>query len=111
MQRDQRCLTVQTVWSRQAARSPIRELPSSATSNAISSPDRASSCRTCLSIKNFSITESVKAQFQAEFFNVFNHPVYANPNTCIDCSGQGVISSLEADSQMRQLQLGVRVTF
>ena len=26
--------------------------------------------------KNFSITESVKAQFQAEFFNVFNHPVY-----------------------------------
>lgn len=61
--------------------------------------------------KNFTITEQVKAQFQAEFFNVFNHPVYANPNNCIDCSGQGIISSLEANSQMRQFQVGFRVTF
>jgi hypothetical protein len=61
--------------------------------------------------KNFTITERVKAQFQAEFFNVFNHAVYANPNSCIDCSGNGIISSLEANSQMRQMQLGVRVTF
>jgi outer membrane receptor protein involved in Fe transport len=62
--------------------------------------------------KNFTITESVKAQFQAEFFNVFNHPVYNLPgNTCIDCSGAGIINSLQGDSQMRQLQLGFRVTF
>ena len=62
--------------------------------------------------KNFSITERVKAQFQAEFFNVFNHPVYALPgSTCIDCGGAGVINSLEFDSQMRQLQFGARITF
>ena len=62
--------------------------------------------------KNFSITESVKAQFQAEFFNVFNHPVYNTPaNTCIDCAGAGIINSLEGDSQMRQFQMGFRVTF
>ncbi len=62
--------------------------------------------------KNFTITERVKAQFQAEFFNVFNHPVYANPNGCIDCSnGGGLITGLEANSLMRQLQFGVRVTF
>jgi Carboxypeptidase regulatory-like domain/TonB dependent receptor len=62
--------------------------------------------------KNFTITENVKAQFQAEFFNVFNHPVYNLPNnTCIDCSGAGIINSLEGDSMMRQLQLGFRVTF
>jgi hypothetical protein len=61
--------------------------------------------------KNFTITEQVKAQFQAEFFNVFNHPVYANPNSCIDCSGNGIINSLEANSQMRQFQVGFRVTF
>ena len=62
--------------------------------------------------KNFSITETVKAQFQAEFFNVFNHPVYALPsNTCIDCAGAGIINSLQADLQMRQLQFGVRLTF
>ncbi len=61
--------------------------------------------------KNFTITEQVKAQFQAEFFNVFNHPIYANPNSCIDCSGNGIINSLEANSQMRQFQVGFRVTF
>jgi outer membrane receptor protein involved in Fe transport len=62
--------------------------------------------------KNFSITEGIKAQFQAEFFNIFNHPVYALPgNTCIDCSGAGVINSLQGDLQMRQMQLGFRVTF
>ena len=42
---------------------------------------------------------------------MFNHPVYGNPSTCIDCSGSGIISSLEANSQMRQMQLGFRVTF
>jgi hypothetical protein len=62
--------------------------------------------------KNFTITERVKAQFQAQFFNVFNHPVYNLPsNLCIDCAGAGVINSLEGDALMRQFQLGVRVNF
>ena len=61
--------------------------------------------------KNFTITERVHAQFQAEFFNVFNHPVYGNPNSCVDCSNGGLITGLEANSLMRQLQLGFRVTF
>jgi Carboxypeptidase regulatory-like domain/TonB dependent receptor len=69
--------------------------------------------------KNFTITESVKAQFQAEFFNVFNHPVYAfNVNqtgsgTCIDCGGAGQINSTEGNGAptMRQFQFGIRVTF
>lgn len=61
--------------------------------------------------KNFTITERVKAQFQAEFFNVFNHPVYDLPSGCIDCSGNGLITNIEPDSLMREMQLGVRVTF
>jgi hypothetical protein len=61
--------------------------------------------------KNFTLTERVHAQLQAEFFNVFNHPVYANPNGCIDCSSGGLITGLEANSLMRQLQLGMRITF
>jgi outer membrane receptor protein involved in Fe transport len=61
--------------------------------------------------KNFTISERVKAQFQAEFFNVFNHPVYALPNNCIDCSSGGLITGLDAASLMRQLQFGARVTF
>jgi hypothetical protein len=61
--------------------------------------------------KNFQITERVKAQFQAEFFNVFNHPVLNKPNNCIDCSGGGIINTLEPDTLMRQFQIGLRVNF
>jgi len=67
--------------------------------------------------KTFSITERVHAQFRGEFFNVFNHPVYAfNVNqtgtgTGIDNASAGVITSLESDVPMRQFQLGVRVEF
>jgi hypothetical protein len=62
--------------------------------------------------KNFTITENVKAQFQAQFFNVFNHPVLNAPgSTCIDCSGAGLITNIEPDTSMREMQLGFRVTF
>ena len=63
--------------------------------------------------KNFSITEQVKAQIQAEFFNVFNHPVYALPNNCIDCAPTvgGLITGLDSASKMREVQLGARITF
>jgi Carboxypeptidase regulatory-like domain/TonB dependent receptor len=58
-------------------------------------------------MKNFSITERVKAQFRADFFNLFNHPVLGfNANQggsgqCIDCAGNGQITSIEADSSDR----------
>jgi hypothetical protein len=72
--------------------------------------------------KNFVITERVKAQFQAEFFNVFNHPVLNTPGNCVDCvnidqgtgaitSNSGFINSLQGDSPMRQFQVGIRVNF
>jgi len=66
--------------------------------------------------KNFSVTERVKAQFQAQFFNILNHPVYGwnvnqNGGTCVDCSGSGVVNSLESGVGMRQFQLGIRGTF
>ncbi len=67
--------------------------------------------------KNFAITERVGAQFRAEFFNMFNHPVYGfNVNqggsgTSIDNASAGKVTGLESDVQMRQFQLGIRVTF
>ncbi len=68
--------------------------------------------------KNFTITERIKAQFRFDAYNLFNHPVLALPNNCVDCGGQsGQITDIEADSApgapigMRQLQFGVRVTF
>ena len=72
-------------------------------------------------VKNFNITEKYKAQFRFDAYNVFNHPVLGfsstQGNTCIDCGGGGVISSIEADASpnapngMRQLQFGLRFIF
>jgi len=74
-------------------------------------------------MKNFSITERVKAQFRMDAFNVFNHPVLGfNSNQggtgqCIDCPGNGQITDIEADSSpgsttgMRQLEFALKFIF
>jgi hypothetical protein len=62
--------------------------------------------------KNFTITETVNAQFRAEVFNLFNHPQLATPNACIDCSGSGTITDIAGNiAQMRNIQLGIRFQF
>ncbi|HEU5404119.1 MAG TPA: TonB-dependent receptor [Terriglobales bacterium] len=69
-------------------------------------------------MKNFDVTEKVKAQFRMDVFNLFNHPVLGfsstQGNLCIDCvssSDAGQIRSLEADTSMRQVQFALRFTF
>jgi outer membrane receptor protein involved in Fe transport len=74
-------------------------------------------------MKNFSVTERVKAQFRMDAFNVFNHPVLGfNANQggtgqCIDCGGNGQINSIESDASpgsttgMRQLEFALRFMF
>ena len=61
--------------------------------------------------KNFSITEQVKAQIRAEFFNAFNHVNMGQPANCVDCSGAGTIGSLARNAIMRQIQIGARFSF
>lgn len=64
--------------------------------------------------KNFGIWEKVKAQFRAEFFNLFNSPQLGVPNTDLGNTdpvfGFGTIRSTQAFSN-RQIQLGVRLEF
>ncbi|MGA7767097.1 MAG: TonB-dependent receptor [Candidatus Sulfotelmatobacter sp.] len=74
-------------------------------------------------MKNFSVTERVKAQFRMDAFNLFNHPVLGfNANQggsgqCIDCSGNGRITDIEYDASpgsttgMRQLEFALKVMF
>ena len=74
-------------------------------------------------MKKFSITERVKAQFRMDLFNVFNHPVLgfngnqSGTGQCIDCSGNGQITDIEADGSpgsttgMRQIEFAVKFTF
>jgi len=66
-------------------------------------------------LKDIPIKESIKAQFQFQAFNVFNHPVLDIPNAsgarCVDCANGGVITNIDANVPMRQLQFAVRVEF
>jgi hypothetical protein len=74
-------------------------------------------------MKNFAITERVKAQFRMDAFNVFNHPVLGfsanqtGSGACIDCTGNGRITDIEADSSpgstsgMRQLEFALKFSF
>ena len=74
-------------------------------------------------MKNFSISERVKAQFRTDIFNLFNHPVLGfsgnqtGTGTCIDCSGSGQITDIEADSSpgsttgMRQIEFALKFSF
>ena len=73
-------------------------------------------------MKNFAITERVKAQFRMDAFNAFNHPVYAfsgnnGANNCVDCqntalsSNNGRITDIEAGTTMRELQFALRFSF
>lgn len=65
-------------------------------------------------IKRFSITEKVKTEFRAEFFNLLNHPNFALPNATIGSGSTGVISNtvpLGNVGYSREIQLGLKVTF
>ena len=70
--------------------------------------------------KNFTITERAKAQFQFQFYNIFNHVNLANPDGCVDCGGNaagtgvntgGKITGIAANSQLRSLTYGFKLTF
>jgi Carboxypeptidase regulatory-like domain/TonB dependent receptor-like, beta-barrel len=68
--------------------------------------------------KNFSITERMKAQFQFQFYNIFNHVNLANPDGCVDCVDSntglntgGKITGIAANSQLRSLTYGVKLSF
>jgi outer membrane receptor protein involved in Fe transport len=61
--------------------------------------------------KNFTITERARAQFQFQFYNIFNHVNLANPDGCVDCGSGGKITGIAANSQLRSLTYGFKLTF
>jgi hypothetical protein len=56
--------------------------------------------------KEFGITEKLKTQFRAEFFNAFNTPQFGNPNLSVTSSSFGRVTSQANDS--RQVQFGLK---
>lgn len=62
--------------------------------------------------KEVSITEKLKAQFEADFFNAFNIANLGEPNGCVDCgikNNSGVITSIAAGTMMRTMQFGLHL--
>ncbi len=55
-------------------------------------------------MKNIPFTETVRLRFQADFFNVFNHP-----NNPTGVGGDGVLSTRTSGSDARELQLSLRL--
>jgi Carboxypeptidase regulatory-like domain/TonB dependent receptor len=63
--------------------------------------------------KEFVPKEDMKVQVRAEFYNLFNHPRFAPPDTAFAPADTqfGIISSTAAGYLPRRLQLGVRFEF
>ncbi|HWP85879.1 MAG TPA: TonB-dependent receptor [Terriglobia bacterium] len=61
-------------------------------------------------LKNFPLGEEKNLQFRAEFFNLFNTPQFAEPDTSITSETFGRISSTIQNSG-RQIQLALKFTF
>jgi hypothetical protein len=59
--------------------------------------------------KDFRITEQVKIQFRAEFFNAFNIPQFDLPNATIGTGPAGTITSTVGIP--RQIQFGLKIVF
>jgi hypothetical protein len=59
--------------------------------------------------KNLFISERRSLDLRADAFNVFNHVNYANPQSTIDESGAGQITSIQVP--MRQMQFGLHFRF
>jgi hypothetical protein len=66
--------------------------------------------------KTFSLTERQKLQFRAEFFNIFNHPQFSNPQAALNNLPQfgqttSTVSTVEGFSTNRQIQFALRYSF
>jgi hypothetical protein len=59
--------------------------------------------------KNIRILERYQLQFRAESFNAFNRVQFGNPNTNINSSAFGVISSQQ--NSPRNIQVALRLLF
>ncbi len=60
-------------------------------------------------LKDFALTERVKAQFRSEFFNLPNHANFGNPSTNI--STPSTVGRITSAGDPRQIQFGLKILF
>ena len=59
--------------------------------------------------KNIPVTEGRSFEIRGEFFNIFNHAQFSNPNNRVDLPQGGSITG--TSHAMRQIQFGLKVLF
>ena len=66
-------------------------------------------------VKNTKITERFNLQFRAEFFDIFNHPNFGNPNNTATATSFGQITSTRFPAgdfgSAREIQFALKLTF
>lgn len=63
-------------------------------------------------IKTTKITEKVSLQFRAEYYNLFNHPNRARPNSTLEnAGGFGFLDAGETDSVPRRVRFALKLIF
>src|SRR5688572_16724198 len=69
----------------------------------------------CAIIKNTKVGETVRVQFRAEFFDVFNHPNFGAPGSIVGTPSFGQITSTRfptgESGSSRQIQFAVKIIF
>jgi hypothetical protein len=60
-------------------------------------------------VRDFSLTEAMRFQFRAEFFNLLNHTNLGTPNRFVNTPQFGTIT--EAAAPGREIQLSARFSF
>jgi Carboxypeptidase regulatory-like domain/TonB dependent receptor len=60
-------------------------------------------------VKDTNLTESMRMQFRAEFFNIFNHPTFATPGGTLGAGNFGISTSTAIPE--RQIQFALRFMF
>jgi hypothetical protein len=66
--------------------------------------------------KNIQLTEKQHLEFRTEFFNIFNHPQFSNPNSGLNNLSQfgqttSTLSTLEGFHTNRQIQFALKYSF
>jgi hypothetical protein len=62
-----------------------------------------------ITYKDFSITERFTLQFRAEFFNIFNHANFSNPDRTVTDANFGIISG--TSTAPREIQFALKLQF
>ncbi len=62
-------------------------------------------------LKSFKLREKMNLQFRAEAFNFLNTPTFGNPAGNIDAGNFGLVTTLDTNTNSRQVQLALKLYF